>query len=416
MTATDVRATPTASTADVRAELLPLFERIRAGAVARERDRALAFDAVALLREARFGAIRLPVADGGRGATIAQLTELVVELSAADANVGHLLRGHFGYVELVLRRPPGPAREEWIRRIASGAIVGNATSEQTGNTLADISTTLQERDGRWILDGTKYYSTGTLYSDWIYLAAGREAPDGVERVTLAIPTDAPGVTAVDDWDAFGQTLTASGTTTFAGVEVDPATVTAYREAPLSHIQAFYQLYLVAVLAGIAQEVEHDAVAYVRSRTRTYIHANAALPQDDPQVLEVVGRISTAAFAVRAATLAAAARLDDAVATAAPGVALDKPTLDAAENAVYQAQVHAVDQVPAAATLLFEVGGASATFRERALDRHWRNARVVASHNPAIYKARAIGDYAVAGRGPVDAWAAYEKVGATPFPR
>lgn len=416
MTATDVRATPTASTADVRAELLPLFERIRAGAVARERDRVLAFDAVALLREARFGAIRLPVADGGRGATIAQLTELVVELSAADANVGHLLRGHFGYVELVLRRPPGPAREEWIRRIASGAIVGNATSEQTGNTLADISTTLQERDGRWILDGTKHYSTGTLYSDWIYLAAGREAVDGVERVTLAIPTDAPGVTAVDDWDAFGQTLTASGTTTFAGVEVDPATVTAYREAPLSHIQAFYQLYLVAVLAGIAQEVEHDAVAYVRSRTRTYIHANAALPQDDPQVLDVVGRISTSAFAVRATTLAAAARLDEAVATAAPGDALDKPALDAAENAVYQAQVHAVDQVPAAATLLFEVGGASATFRERALDRHWRNARVVASHNPAIYKARAIGDYAVAGRGPVDAWAAYEKVGATPFPR
>lgn len=174
-------------------------------------------------------------------------------------------------------------------------------------------------------------------------------------MTLAIPTDAPGVTAVDDWDAFGQTLTASGTTTFAGVEVDPATVTAYREAPLSHIQAFYQLYLVAVLAGIAQEVEHDAVAYVRSRTRTYIHANAALPQDDPQVLDVVGRISTSAFAVRAATLAAATRLDDAVATAALGVALDKPTLDAAENAVYQAQVHAVDQVPAAATLLFEVG-------------------------------------------------------------
>lgn len=405
-----------ASTAELRAEFVPLFERIRAGAVDRERARELAFDAVALLREARFGAIRLPVADGGRGASIAQLTELVIELSAADANVGHLLRGHFGYVELVLRRPAGEARAEWIRRIADGAIVGNATSEQTGTTLAEISTTLSERDGRWILDGTKYYSTGTLYADWIYLAAGRAAADGVERVTLAIRTDAPGVTAVDDWDAFGQTLTASGTTTFDGVEVDPATVTAYREAPLSHIQAFYQLHLVAVLAGIAAEVERDAVAYVRSRTRTYIHATAALPKDDPQVLEVVGRISAAAFAVRATTLAAAARLDDAVATASPGEALDRPALDAAENAVYQAQVHAVDEVPAAATRLFEVGGASATFRERALDRHWRNARVVASHNPSIYKARAIGESAVAGRGPVAAWAAYEKVGATAFPR
>ncbi|PPF66303.1 acyl-CoA dehydrogenase [Clavibacter michiganensis] len=404
------------TTAELRAAFQPLFDRIREGAVGRERDRELAFDAVGLLREARFGALRLPLADGGRGASLAQLVELVIELSAADANVGHLLRGHFGYVELVLRRPPGTARDAWIRRIADGAIVGNATSEQTGTTLADISTTLTERDGRWILDGTKYYSTGTLYSDWIYLAAGRAAADGVERVTLAIPTDAPGVTAVDDWDAFGQTLTASGTTTFDGVEVDPATVTAYREAPLSHIQAFYQLHLVAVLAGIAAEVERDASAYVRGRTRTYIHATAARPEDDPQVLEVVGRISTTAFTVRAATLAAAALLDEAVATAPPGEPLEVDPLDAAENAVYQAQVHAVEQVPAAATLLFEVGGASATFRERALDRHWRNARVVASHNPAIYKARVIGERAVSGRGPVAAWEAYGKVGPTAFPR
>ena len=404
------------ATAELRAAFQPLFDRIRAGAVGRERDRELAFDAVALLREARFGALRLPVADGGHGASLAQLVELVIELSAADANVGHLLRGHFGYVELVLRRPPGAARDAWIRRIADGAIVGNATSEQTGTTLADISTTLTERDGRWILDGTKYYSTGTLYSDWIYLAAGRAAADGVERVTLAIPTDAPGITAVDDWDAFGQTLTASGTTTFDGVEVDPATVTAYREAPLSHIQAFYQLHLVAVLAGIAAEVERDASAYVRGRTRTYIHATAARPEDDPQVLEVVGRISTTAFTVRAATLAAAARLDEAVATAPPGEPLEVAALDAAENAVYQAQVHAVEQVPAAATLLFEVGGASATSGARALDRHWRNARVVASHNPAIYKARVIGERAVSGRGPVAAWEAYGKVGPTAFPR
>ena len=44
-----------------------------------------------------------------------------------------------------------------------------------------------------------------------------------------------------------------------------------------------------------------------------------------------------------------------------------------------------------ALMLFSVGGASATGREANLDRHWRNARTIASHNPAMYKARAIGD-------------------------
>jgi len=43
-----------------------------------------------------------------------------------------------------------------------------------------------------------------------------------------------------------------------------------------------------------------------------------------------------------------------------------------------------------------VGGASATLRTRGLDRHWRNARVLASHNPLIYRARLLGDRAVNG--------------------
>ena len=43
-----------------------------------------------------------------------------------------------------------------------------------------------------------------------------------------------------------------------------------------------------------------------------------------------------------------------------------------------------------ATALFDVGGASAAVRDKNLDRHWRNARTLASHNPASYKARAIG--------------------------
>jgi alkylation response protein AidB-like acyl-CoA dehydrogenase len=50
----------------------------------------------------------------------------------------------------------------------------------------------------------------------------------------------------------------------------------------------------------------------------------------------------------------------------------------------------------AATRLFEVGGASATRQSANLDRHWRNIRTIASHNPTVYKARAIGDYVVNG--------------------
>lgn len=56
----------------------------------------------------------------------------------------------------------------------------------------------------------------------------------------------------------------------------------------------------------------------------------------------------------------------------------------------------------AAPLLFEVGGASAVDAGLALDRHWRNARTIASHNPARYRARAIGDQLINDT-PITTW-------------
>lgn len=407
--------------ATLRARFAPLFATIRDGAAERELasgtpgDRQLPHAEVRALADAGFGRLRVPEDRGGFGVTLVELALLVADLAAADSNIAHLWRGHFGYTELVLLRPDSPARDEWLQRIVDGAIVGNATSERTGTTLADISTTVTPAGDSLRLDGRKFYSTGTLYADWIYLAADRDG----ERVTFAVDASASGVSSIDDWDGFGQRLTASGTTVFDGVAVDPSAVSAYRDAPLSHIQAFYQLYLLAVLAGIGQAVSDDAVAFVRPRTRTYIHANTAVPGEDPQVLAVLGRLSAGAFTARSLVAAAAGLLDTVVATNVPGPAgsaagVSKSLLDAAENAVYQAQVEIGPRVLRSASELFEVGGASAADRTRALDRHWRNARVVASHNPAVYKERMVGEYALHGRGPVDAWEKYHEVGPTRF--
>jgi alkylation response protein AidB-like acyl-CoA dehydrogenase len=70
-----------------------------------------------------------------------------------------------------------------------------------------------------------------------------------------------------------------------------------------------------------------------------------------------------------------------------------------EVAVSQAQLTIIDGVLYAATRVFDALGASATSEETALDRHWRNARTLASHNPVAYKARILGDYLVNGNSP-----------------
>jgi alkylation response protein AidB-like acyl-CoA dehydrogenase len=77
-------------------------------------------------------------------------------------------------------------------------------------------------------------------------------------------------------------------------------------------------------------------------------------------------------------------------------------------AVFKAQQIVLPTIIEAASLLFEVGGASSTSENRSLDRHWRNARTVATHNPAIHRERVIGDYVLNDVIPVNWWVKAEQ--------
>jgi alkylation response protein AidB-like acyl-CoA dehydrogenase len=81
----------------------------------------------------------------------------------------------------------------------------------------------------------------------------------------------------------------------------------------------------------------------------------------------------------------------------------KAAVNSAELESAQAQSVIIDLVLEAATIAFDALGASAIKRDAGLDRHWRNARTLASHNPRIYKERIVGDYAVNGTPPPPQW-------------
>jgi alkylation response protein AidB-like acyl-CoA dehydrogenase len=54
--------------------------------------------------------------------------------------------------------------------------------------------------------------------------------------------------------------------------------------------------------------------------------------------------------------------------------------------------------------LTQVASGSTLSTERALDRHWRNLKVLASHNPTIYKHQILGAYELHGtRPPLDVY-------------
>lgn len=376
--------------------------RARAEAVDRERDHSLPFGTVEELQRIGFGSRRLTAAER------IPLTELfgnVIDLAAADSNLAHLFRGHIAFIETLLFNGDAAAQERWTARLKGGGLVGNAQSERRETT--DIATTLTRTADGALLNGRKFYTTGSIYADWIHVSA----LDGEDYAGATVDARDPGVVVVDDWDGFGQQLTGSGSTTFTDVPVAPADIEVFSPhgQRFQYITGIYQLCLLATVAGIAEAALADTVDFVRPRRRIFAQAGERLPRDSELVQASVGRLSAVAHTARAAVLANAAELDAALAARGRGEEAAEAFLGA-QLGVFKTQQTLLPLVLGAVTELFEVGGASAVGTRLGLDRHWRNARTIASHNPAAERARQLGDYHLNGR--VPAWRSGDSPGDT----
>lgn len=375
----------------------PLLARIRENAVARELNRTLPLTELGWLKDSGFTALRVPHDYGGAGASLPELFGLLTELGEADSNLVQALRGHFGFVENLLNSRDVQRRERWLVRAGKGETIGPASSEPGDAKRAEFSTHLIRDGANWRLEGTKFYTTGSLYSDWIDV--GATDPDG-NRVTASVRRDAPGVEVLDDWNGFGQTLTASGTAHFREVAVRAEDVASV-EQRFAYSPGYFQLFHLANLAGMGRAMSGEVAAAVAARTRTFTIGNADRVSQDAQILAVVGQVRSAAYCAGAIAQQNAfalqrvfdARNDEAVAEEAA----------IAELEICQSLNVVADLIIDAAGRLFDALGASATLKPNGLDRFWRNARTLASHNPRVYKERIVGDYAVNGTPPPPQW-------------
>ncbi len=371
-----------------------LLADIGAGAKDRDLEDVNPFEQVVALKRAGFGTLRLPAELGGSGLTVPQLFSAVIDVARADPVVAHIFRTHFWFVEERLRTLDQPGSRAWLEKVAEGKIFGNAFSEKGSNAVGSLvfNTRLTPaRDGGFTLTGEKFYSTGTLFSDYLTVTA---TTDHDSVAIVIVPANRAGVEIVDDWDGFGQRRTGTGTTRFQTVTVLPEEVlsdTPYGAEPVPSVQyTLLQLYIHAVVAGILENIVDDGIALLRSRERSFSHASAASPTDDPLLQRQLGELASSAYIARAAVLDAAAAIGAAIDSTGPDGVPDAELVVEAQLRAAKVKVHLDDIAPRAATKLLELGGASAASRQRNLDRHWRNIRTITLHNPVGYKARVVG--------------------------
>jgi alkylation response protein AidB-like acyl-CoA dehydrogenase len=227
---------------------------LAAGVAQNEAARRLPRESVTAVRTTGLPTLRVPARYGGPGGSLRDLFGAVITIAAADPNLAQGLRSHFGFIEGLLSRvspDAETARERWLAEVLSGKLFGLASAELGVVSPAEFATAVRPgENGGLVLDGRKYYSTGSLFADSVEVVA----VDATGRlVSLVVPVDREGVTLIDDFDAMGQRTTASGTTTFGGVRVEPDEILEVldwtdTDRPLTYLGGYYQLYLAAVAA------------------------------------------------------------------------------------------------------------------------------------------------------------------------
>ncbi|WP_040268246.1 acyl-CoA dehydrogenase family protein [Pseudomonas rhodesiae] len=390
-----VPKTPVTSVEELNRRADQLLPQIAVGAAQRERDRQLPYEAVAQIAKAGLFTTRIPTRYGGAGGSVKDVIALLIRIASADSNVAQALRPGFGFIEgLLASRADGAEaeRERWFERYLQGAVVGNAGWE-VGGANGSISARIVRDGENFRATGSKYYSTGSLYADWVSAVA---LDENEQPVSFILPRDRTGLELLDDFDAMGQRLTASGTTHLHDVLVKPDEIRTrtVEEGKRTIVTPFLQVFLASVQAGIARNALNDAVTFANQHARPIKHSTARRSVDDPYVELSVGDISARAFTAEAVVLRAAESIDRAWAADLDADAVDQAAVDVA-----QAQYIAAESALKAAELVFDVGGASTTGRAHNLDRHWRNARTVANHNPRHWKAAAVGAWQLKGTPP-----------------
>jgi alkylation response protein AidB-like acyl-CoA dehydrogenase len=324
------------------------------------------------------------------------LAEVVRTIAAVDPAIAQGPQGHYLFTDVLAAFGSDAQQRRLFADVLAGQRIANALAERGGAHAQDLTTrVVAGASGPALrLNGRKYYATGALTAHWI----ATTALDDTGRLTLVfVERAADGISLDEDWDVMGQRATVSGSVTFEDVAVDPELVLDYAgcfEVP-QQLGARAQLYHAAIQVGIAGGALRDAREFVTTRARPFFEAARAgwseRAQDDPHTVYRFGRLATLVAAAEALLGDAARTLDDIGLVPA-----DTHAAARGSTAVAQAKAFAGETATGVASELFSLTGASAADQRFALDRHWRNARTHASHDPADWKYHHVGNYLLSG--------------------
>jgi len=353
---------------------------------ASERDlhRRLPSDEVQQFSDSGLWAITLPASAGGPDLPVKTVTDITAEISAADGSLGQIPQNHFYLLELIRLNGQAKQQQFFFEQVRFGARFANAKAEINTRNQSEEQARLYKKSGSLTVSGRKFYATGSPFADWIPTTVVDEDNN---RLLVFIPANSTGLKIQNDWTAFGQKTTGSGTVVLDNVPVQADWIVSMQAAfdrPTA-IGPYAQILHAAIDFGIARGAMAALLDFVRTRARAPRDSGVEFAYQDPLLLERVGRLQI--------QLDTAELLIDKAATAVEKARRSPNEASVAEASYETAKARVVSDEAALAisSQLFELSGAQSTLQQYGLDRYWRDARTHTLHDAVRWKLPIIGN-------------------------
>ena len=370
----------------------------------RDERREFPYEEMARLKQSGLLAMPVPHAQGGMGLPFADMIDCLMTLTAGNPSVAQMFFVHCAIV-WSMEQLATPTQLAWMCNaiVRDQAFFGNAASEKQSKHVMAFETafTPTPKNDGVLIRGKKFFTTGSLASDYLLVfgVLGKGLGGAI------VPKDAPGMSMRNDWNAMGQRGTASGTIDFEDVFVKwdmvlPQLDDTQQPDPGSFLGLFYQTGFSAIHAGIARGALTYATTYVKTKARPWSDSGVTTAQEDPYILQEVGKMRAYLSGAEALVRRAAKLVE--IGLAARGTAgREEMTILRGEAGVAVAEAKLVSTEVALRVCqdIFQVCGARSAMGEENLDRFWRDARTLTLHDPKEYKAKLIGEYVLQGKYP-----------------
>ena len=374
------------------AEALDIAKKLAAqfkqGAIQRDAERILPFEEIEAYSQSGLWAITVPKQYGGAEVSSYTVAQIIALMSGVDGSIGQIPQNHFYALEILRNNGTEQQKQKLYAEVLKGARFGNALAEFRTQTAAQRQTAIRAHDQAYVINGEKFYCTGSVFAHRIPTLVVDEQQN---QFLVFVDRHSQGLELIDDWSGFGQRTTGSGTVKFNNVQVSADDVVpfdrAYTQPTISG--PFAQLIHASIETGIARAAFEETLVRVR-QARPWIDSGVDVATQDPLTLLELGRV-VADVRASEVLLKQAARSIDAARPSPTAQNIAKASLDVAK-----VRAHSTETALKASSKLIELAGSRGSQRSDALDLFWRNARVHTLHDASRWKYYFIGNFALNG--------------------